>query len=339
MEITTCLLCGTNYPGPSYENHLLREHGVVFNMEYIIRVSQFKDKYATLPPIIPNIPTSSVEEFSETDDVCAPAQYGYRDSAEQEDGKPAGRFYFSQSQIERLHREYRMNKNPSIEWRLELAEEFQVPARKVHMWYGKRRQKDKLTQSESFRPVSLSSVPQSPCYGVPERSGFVYKCELCNFVTKDLGTFRSHVTKKHKQKFSKYRTQYGDGETCTGSGLFQCSLCQAVVKHLPRSVDKHLKNQHKINWVQYIDMVKKRLGEEHVREVDDDNSTDSMTMLGVGMQGIQIMEDDDSSKIVQETSGVTRRMPTNIKDKTTKYCSQCKISFVTRAKFLRHCQA
>ena len=54
----------------------------------------------------------------------------------------AGRFYFSPAQIERLDREYMMDKNPSIEWRNELAKEFQVPANKIHYWYSKSRQKD-----------------------------------------------------------------------------------------------------------------------------------------------------------------------------------------------------
>ena len=65
----------------------------------------------------------------------------------------AGRFYFSPAQIERLDREYMMDKNPSIEWRNELAKEFQVPAKKIHNWYYKSRQKDGYSE-KAFKYVN-----------------------------------------------------------------------------------------------------------------------------------------------------------------------------------------
>ena len=39
-----CLLCGGAqiYPGPRYQNHLIHEHGVVFNVEYLIKSSIHK---------------------------------------------------------------------------------------------------------------------------------------------------------------------------------------------------------------------------------------------------------------------------------------------------------
>ena len=65
----------------------------------------------------------------------------------------AGRFYFSPAQIERLDREYMMDKNPSIEWRNELAKEFQVPAKKIHYWYSRSRQKDGYSE-KAFKYVN-----------------------------------------------------------------------------------------------------------------------------------------------------------------------------------------
>ena len=39
-----CLLCGVTqiYPGPKYQNHLIHEHGVVFDVEYLIKISILK---------------------------------------------------------------------------------------------------------------------------------------------------------------------------------------------------------------------------------------------------------------------------------------------------------
>ena len=61
-------------------------------------------------------------------------------------GKPvgAGRFYFTEAQKARLHHEFRRDNNPSKEWRQELADELEVPAKKIDMWYGATRQKKKL---------------------------------------------------------------------------------------------------------------------------------------------------------------------------------------------------
>ena len=65
----------------------------------------------------------------------------------------AGRLNFSPPQLERLDREYMMDKNPSIEWRNELAKEFQVPAKKIHYWYSRSRQKDGYSE-KAFKYVN-----------------------------------------------------------------------------------------------------------------------------------------------------------------------------------------
>ena len=46
-----CLLCGGTqiYPGPRYQNHLIHEHGVVFDVEYLIKISIHKRDNGELP--------------------------------------------------------------------------------------------------------------------------------------------------------------------------------------------------------------------------------------------------------------------------------------------------
>ena len=49
-----CLLCGGTqiYPGPRYQNHLINEHGAVFDVEFLIKVSLYKkDNNNTLPDL------------------------------------------------------------------------------------------------------------------------------------------------------------------------------------------------------------------------------------------------------------------------------------------------
>jgi len=68
----TCFLCGGVhvYPGPRFGNHLLHEHGVVFNQEYIVSVSQYKDTHSILPPILPS---TCLDKFSQTVGLPGPS--------------------------------------------------------------------------------------------------------------------------------------------------------------------------------------------------------------------------------------------------------------------------
>ena len=51
----SCILCGgvQIYPGPRYENHLVNEHGAVFDVEFLIELSLFKQKHGRLPALSP----------------------------------------------------------------------------------------------------------------------------------------------------------------------------------------------------------------------------------------------------------------------------------------------
>ena len=49
----SCILCGgvQIYPGPRYENHLVNEHGAVFDVDFLIELSLFKQKHGRLPDL------------------------------------------------------------------------------------------------------------------------------------------------------------------------------------------------------------------------------------------------------------------------------------------------
>lgn len=61
-----CLLCGGTqiYPGPRYQNHLINEHGVVFDADFIISVSLFKRDEGKLPEFVRGAKSSSDEAKS-----------------------------------------------------------------------------------------------------------------------------------------------------------------------------------------------------------------------------------------------------------------------------------
>ena len=39
------------YPGPRFETHLINEHGIIFDLDYIISLSVFKEENQELPRI------------------------------------------------------------------------------------------------------------------------------------------------------------------------------------------------------------------------------------------------------------------------------------------------
>ena len=49
----TCFLCGGThiFPGPRFEAHLQNEHGAIFDIEFLISVSQYKQLHHNLPDI------------------------------------------------------------------------------------------------------------------------------------------------------------------------------------------------------------------------------------------------------------------------------------------------
>lgn len=47
----SCFLCGGAhiYPGPRFENHLMNEHGAVFDLDFIVKISLYKQEHGNLP--------------------------------------------------------------------------------------------------------------------------------------------------------------------------------------------------------------------------------------------------------------------------------------------------
>ena len=68
-----CLLCGgvQIFPGPRYKNHLINEHGAIFEVEYLIQISVLKRDQGRLPDV-PSDSEPSKPSKDENNDAAAP---------------------------------------------------------------------------------------------------------------------------------------------------------------------------------------------------------------------------------------------------------------------------
>ena len=87
------------------------------------------------------------------------------------------------------------------------------------------------------------------------RSASVYTCAMCPRVYNDYGAFTGHIKKGHSMSYQEYKEKYGRCETETQP--FECKICCKVLKYERNTVHTHLKNVHGLNWVKYLDRIRK----------------------------------------------------------------------------------
>ena len=66
-----CLLCGSNqiYPGPRYQNHLINEHGAVFDVEFLIKITLYKKEHEDKLPEFQENNVNNIVEAKEDSDI------------------------------------------------------------------------------------------------------------------------------------------------------------------------------------------------------------------------------------------------------------------------------
>jgi len=319
------MLCGGThiYPGPRLLNHLINTHGVLQNIEFIIQASQYMNTYSRLPPLTEESSKSSNNQTTQ-----------------------AGEMLFPPNCTECPPFDDKMKTSTPIRQNSHLKEfqlqspghHFSTPARShsviSHIEHQEFK-KDKCDQNVSVHEVDEVAAIEAKEDGnkpdeLPTRSGFRCICALCGYVTTDDTSFWGHITKKHKMSFQLYKSEHGSSQFPTGSGKFQCLVCQDVVKHMPGSVDKHMKARHQMNWNQYLDWV---------RVNKRKNSDQKQIGLDVKPKVNSVANDPGLSQpLTLGEQTVKNSRPLNIRDKSTKHCTQCKIFFPSRNSFLVHCQ-
>ena len=305
----TCFLCGGVHvhPGPKFGNHLLHEHGIVFNREYIAKVSQYKDKHASLPAVSGNHKhtVSGLEKYSQTEDAHVNCS---------QHSKPAVDQFITSTPV-------RKHQFPSQPMNLSSPGAFFSTPAHQSLQLGHSIQQE-LSVQESPSIATDSELP--------ERSGFTCKCALCPKGYHDDAAFWGHITKKHGLDFKKYKEQHGSCQSSNGTGEFQCLLCKETVKHLPGCVDKHLKFKHRLTWSQYLDWFKERMaGARHEIYVTRSKSPGGAKAFP---EERYLPTPGDPSTSMKKSKLM------NIRDKNNKHCSYCEVTFDTRMIFLKHCQ-
>lgn len=92
------------------------------------------------------------------------------------------------------------------------------------------------------------------------RSGVTFECAICQRRFNNDGVFYDHTKEKHNLPWMDYKAQYGRCEV--ESTPFECKICGGVVKYTRNIVHAHLKLVHGLNWVKYLDRIRKlRKGE------------------------------------------------------------------------------
>lgn len=87
------------------------------------------------------------------------------------------------------------------------------------------------------------------------RSASVFQCSICSKQFAEIGTFYDHTKEKHNMPWKEYAEQYGRCEI--ESAPFECKICGSVVKYTTNIVHCHLKGVHGLNWIKYLDRVRK----------------------------------------------------------------------------------
>ena len=66
-----CLLCGSNqiFPGPRYQNHLINEHGAVFDVEFLIKITLYKKEHEDKLPEFQENNVNNIVEAKEDSEI------------------------------------------------------------------------------------------------------------------------------------------------------------------------------------------------------------------------------------------------------------------------------
>ena len=109
---------------------------------------------------------------------------------QEEDETKSGRVYFSHADRDKLLSVYTKNKNPSPNLRQILADEMQVPVKKVRMWFGTMRQKEKRSLEKQDKIESLHHQAATFKNSASRQNE---SCENQNSTVKDNGNRKSEL--------------------------------------------------------------------------------------------------------------------------------------------------
>jgi len=269
-----CLLCGGLFifPGPRYEAHLQNEHGVMYDVDFLIKVSQHKKHFSKVP-IVP-----SPKVFSE--------------SSSQTVERRECNFCRNHEnvQISRNFKQGVVSNHNGIDVKNEVDDtvvvrpEFETNvddenisfqssphvskplATDMHCYFncGEVFKKGydlqlhiKLRHREED-PVERARAEEAAKFEIAltKRSACLYKCALCEKIIEGWSNFWEHL-RKHKISVADYKSKYGSTEIKTVK--FRCRICDKVMKHECGIIRCHLQMVHGINWSNYLARIRQEM--------------------------------------------------------------------------------
>ena len=122
----------------------------------------------------------------------------------------------------------------------------------------------------SSRPVGKSIVPyteQKKCskirYSDKPYDYCTYKCPFCEICNLNKSSFSSHLTSKHKKKYS----QLMFGDCMFESVRHICKICKEDISYEYRDLSQHLLDSHKMHIFIYLNTFLTKTDDEHVSTV------------------------------------------------------------------------
>lgn len=103
-----------------------------------------------------------------------------------------------------------------------------------------------LTRAVEYTEEEISFTRRSAC---------IYECAICRKRCNEQGVFYNHIKSQHNMPWKAFEKIYGKCEVESTS--FECKICGSVVKYTSNYVRQHLRLVHRINWVQYLDRIRK----------------------------------------------------------------------------------
>ena len=282
-----CILCGGLFlfPGPRYTAHLQNEHGVMYDLDFLVKVSQHK-KYFSKIPSIPR-PKQYLDSSSQTPYVngklcrcCTKSN----DSGTVHNKVIVGAIRTHQEKDFKYEESETVVVKPEIvtnsgrnNFSCIKGTKFNEPlASDMHCYFNcgavfkkgydlqlhiKLRHKDEdsieIARAEEAAKFEIALTKRSAC---------LYKCALCDKTVEGWSCFWEHL-RKHQISVADYKAKYGSCEIKTVK--FQCRICEKVMKHESSTIHKHMQMIHGINWNQYLGRIRMEMKGVHQEPLPD----------------------------------------------------------------------
>jgi len=363
----SCLLCGGYFlfPGPRYSSHLLNEHGVIHDIDFLIQVSvQLKQNSNSVPVV-----------RSTTESECQTGNF-------EDDGNFSSQEFNNPDTTNTC--QTKSNKGGISAQENPLVSSAATIASDLHCYFkcGETFKKEcdlKLHYRKCHANVpsaELTKALDAVNFEVEltKKSKSKYLCALCEKTVEGWKTFYEHVRKHHSMKWLDYKFKYGKSEVFTAH--FNCTICDRKMKHESGLIRKHLQSVHEISWEQYLELVRADLREgknvsllgteeeycticgqsfmnlkEHVmamhqiskinevcKEYNGNVNNDGVYQKQPGLKMLNQGPDNSNTSDTDTTASIPRPPRDEMRNKSNKYCSVCDVSCDGRQEYIRHCR-